>query len=263
VTDWAVGEFLLFTLVFVRMSGLVLFVPFFDDTSHPVQFKAGFAGLLALLVTGLAAKTAGAVEPLQWSLGAYLWAAARELGAGAVIGLAANMVLQGVQLAGQIMGRNIGLAYANVIDPARDIQVSLISQYKMLLVTAVFVGLDGHHVFLLAMIRSYEAVPVAGLTITWPLVDRLAAGVSYLLVVGMGVAAPAIAAGLIANLILGFLGRTVPQMNILIIGFPVRIMLGLSVLLLMSSLMLGITGVLVARGRTEMRAVLQLMRAPG
>ncbi len=262
MTEVAVAKFLLFTLVFVRMSGLVLFAPFFDETAHPVQLKAGFAALLALLVTGLAERTAGTVEPLQWSLGAYAWAMACELAVGAIIGITANAVLQGVQLAGHLMGRNIGLAIANVIDPARDIEVSLVGQFKMLLLLAIFVGIDGHHIFLLAMAKSYQAVPVTGLTISWPLVDRMVRGVGYLLMVGVELSAPIIAAGLLANVVLGFLGRTVPQMNIFIIGFPVRILLGFGVLLLMVSLMAGVAEVLASRCENEVNAVLRLMRPP-
>jgi flagellar biosynthetic protein FliR len=262
VTEWAAAKALIFTLAFIRMSGLVIFVPFFDETSHPVQFKAGFAALLALFVTGMAEASASQVGAVQWSLGAYLWIAACELGVGAVIGLAANAVMQGVQLAGHLMGRNIGLAIANVIDPARDIEVSIIGQFKMLLLLAIFVAIDGHHVFVLAMARSYDAVPLGGLTISWALVDRLVEGVGFLLVVGVELSAPVIAAGLLANVVLGFLGRTVPQMNIFIIGFPVRILLGFAVMLLMVSTMVGVAEMLAIRGRTELEAVLQLMRPP-
>jgi flagellar biosynthetic protein FliR len=262
VTEWAVGQVLLFTLVFLRMTGLVVFVPFFDETSHPVQFKAGFAAVLSVLVTGLAAASAGRAAPLQWGLGAYAWAGLCEFGTGAVIGLAARAVLEGVQLAGHIMGRNIGLAIANVVDPQRDIEVSIVGQFKMLLVIAIFVGLDGHHVFLLAMARSYEVVPVAGLTISWPLVSRLVDGVGYLLAVGATLSAPVIAAGLLANVALGLLGRTVPQMNIFIIGFPVRILLGFGVLLLMISLTVGIAEAMIARERSELGAVIRLMSPP-
>ncbi len=262
MTEWAGAKAVLFVLVFIRMSGLVLFVPFFDETSHPVQVKAGFAALLAVLVSGTA--TAGPLvgNPLSWGVGAFVWAAACELGAGAVIGLAANAVLQGVQLAGHIMGRNIGLAIANVIDPARDIEVSIVGQFKMLLLLVIFTAIDGHHVFLLAMAKSYEAVPLAGLQISWPLVDRLVDGVGYLLMVGIALSAPVLTAGLLANVVLGFLGRTVPQMNIFIIGFPVRIMVGFGVILLMTSLMVGLAETLADRGRTELEAILRLMRPP-
>jgi flagellar biosynthetic protein FliR len=260
VTELYAAKALVFTLAFIRMSGLVIFVPFFDETSHPVQFKAGFAALLAVLVAGMAGK--GGISPATWTLGGFLWTATCELGVGAVIGLAANAVMQGVQLAGHIMGRNIGLAIANVIDPARNIEVSLVSQFKMLLVMVIFVAMDGHHMFLTAMARSYEAVPLGGLTISWALVERLVDGVAFLFVVGVELSAPVIAAGLLANVVLGFLGRTVPQMNIFIIGFPVRILLGFGVLLLMISLMVGVTEMLAARGKTELTQVLRLMRPP-
>jgi flagellar biosynthetic protein FliR len=262
VIEWFAARAVIYTLALIRMSGLVVFMPFFDETSHPVQLKAGFSALLAVTVTGLAAWRAGALNYAEWSLGTYLWAAACELGTGAILGLVANAVLQGVQLAGHIMGRNIGLAIANVIDPARDIEVSIVSQFKMLLVLVIFVGLDGHHIFVTAMARSYELVPVGGLTVSWPMVHRLVDGVGFLLVVGVELAAPVVAAGLLANVVLGFLGRTVPQMNIFIIGFPVRILLGFGVLLLMISVMLGVTEMLADRSRTELDCILRLMKPP-
>lgn len=262
MVEWIAARAVIYTLALIRMSGLVVFMPFFDETSHPVQLKAGLSALLAVIVTGMAEKSAGTLAGTEWTLGMYVWAAACELGTGAILGLVANAVMQGVQLAGHIMGRNIGLAIANVIDPARDIEVSIISQFKMLLVLVIFVGLDGHHIFVLSMARSYEVVPVGGLSVTWPMVNRMIDGVGYLLVVGVELAAPVIAAGLLANVVLGFLGRTVPQMNIFIIGFPVRILLGFGVLLLMISLMAGVTEMLTARSKTELETILRLMKPP-
>jgi flagellar biosynthetic protein FliR len=187
---------------------------------------------------------------------------AAEFGVGAVIGVTSAALLNGVQMAGHLMGQNMGLDIANLIDPERDIEISLISQFKMLLFLVVFTAIDGHHVFLMALARSYEAVPLAGLTVSWPVVGRMVKAVAYLFVLGVELSAPVVAAGLLVNVVLGFLGRTVPQLNIFIIGFPVRIALGLGVLLLMVSMMTGLAEVLVAKGRAEMADLLAVMGPP-
>lgn len=262
MAEWAGEHFVLFTLVFVRMSGLVLFVPFFDNVRHPVQVKAGLTALLALLVMGSAGTATLSGRPLELGSWAYLLAVVAEFGVGAVIGLAAAAVLNGVQLAGFIMGQSLSLDIANLIDPERDVEVSLISQFKMMLFLVVFTAIDGHQVFLAAMARSYQAVPLAGLRVSWPLVAELVRCVGFLFVVGVELAAPVVAAGLLVDVVLGFLGRTVPQMNVFIIGFPVRIALGLAVLLLMVSLMAGVADALASRGRAEMADVLRLMAPP-
>ena len=258
---WAVDQFLLFTLVLIRMSGLVFFCPFFDESAHPVRLKAGLAALLALLVMGLAGQSlpAGA-SPLAWGLGGYLAGAVREFGVGFLVGLVANLVLQGVQLAGQHIGRDMGLDIANVIDPERDLEISVISEVKMLLFLAVFVGLDGHHVFVRAVAGSYEIVPLSGLTISWKALALLVREFGFLWTVSLELAAPVIASGLLSNLILGIVGRTVPQMNIFIVGFPVRILLGLAVLLLTFSMMAGVAGSLAERSERQIRAALQASR---
>jgi flagellar biosynthetic protein FliR len=260
-TGWAVDQFLLFTLVFIRMSGLVFFCPFFDENAHPVQLKVGVSALLALLVMGLAGASAPAgVRPLEWGLGGYLWAAVQEFGVGFLVGLVANLVLQGVQLAGQHIGRDMGLDIANLIDPERDIEISVISELKMLLFLAVFVGLDGHHIFLRAVARSYEVVPMTGLTISWKVLGLLVEEFGFLWTVSLELAAPVIASGLLSNLILGIVGRTVPQMNIFIVGFPIRIVLGFAVILLTLGTMAGVADKLAARSERKIRAVLELSR---
>jgi flagellar biosynthetic protein FliR len=262
VAEWAAVHGVLFTLVFVRMSGLVLFVPFFDNARHPVQVKAGFCAVLALLVTGTLGPGAWAGRPLEWGAGAYFWAAAGEFGVGAVMGITAAALLYGVQMAGHLMGQNIGLDIANLLDPERDIEVSLVGQFKMLLFLAVFTAIDGHHVFLEAMARSYQAVPLAGLNVGWPAVGRMVGAAGFLFVLGLELSAPVVAAGLLVNVVLGFLGRTVPQLNIFIVGFPVRIALGLGVLLLMVSMMTGLAEALAAKGRAEMVDLLAVMGPP-
>jgi flagellar biosynthetic protein FliR len=262
-TGWAVDQFLLFTLVFIRMSGLVFFCPFFDETGHPVQLKAGFAALLALLVMGLASQTVPTAHPLDWGIAAYLWAAISEFGVGFVIGMVANLILQGVQLAGQHIGRDMGLDIANLIDPELDLEISVVSQLKMLLFLVVFVGLDGHHVFVRAVARSYEIVPMTGLTISWEVMRLLTQEFGFLLTVSLELAAPVITAGLLANLLLGIVGRTVPQMNIFIIGFPVRILMGLAVMLLTFSMIAGLADNLAGRCQRQIRAALHLSRPAG
>ncbi|HOX05733.1 MAG TPA: flagellar biosynthetic protein FliR [Planctomycetota bacterium] len=258
---WAVDQFLLFTLVLIRMSGLVFFCPFFDEAGHPVQLKIGVSGLLALLVMGFAGASAPAgFQPLAWGLGGYLWAAIQEFGVGFLVGLVANLVLQGVQLAGQHIGRDMGLDMANIVDPERDLEISVISQVKMLLFLAVLVGINGHHVFVEAVARSYEVVPLTGMTISWKVLGLLVNEFGFLWTISLELAAPVIASGLLANLILGIVGRTVPQMNIFIIGFPIRIGLGFGVLLLTIGMMAGVADRLSARSAEKIRAALELSR---
>jgi flagellar biosynthetic protein FliR len=235
-------------------------MPFFDENNHPVQVKAGLSALLAMLVTGTAGASVAETNPLAWGTAEFLWITVCEFGVGAVLGLTANLVVRGVEGAGNLIDHSIGLGIANVIDPNRDIEVSLLSQFKMMFFLAVLVGIDGHHVFVASVARSYEVVPMRGLSISWPLVQRLASGVSHLLLVGVELAAPVVAASLLAHLILGFLGRTMPQMNIFVIGFPIQILLGFGVLLMMVSMMLGVAELLSSRSRSELDAVLHLMR---
>ena len=260
ITGWATGQLLLFTLVFVRMTGMVFFTPFFDDTAHPLQLKAGLSGLLAILVMGTAGQGIAAGAPESWTLAFYLTAAFLEFGVGFVIGLVANLVMQGVQLAGQQMGRDVGLDIANLVDPEQDLDISVISHLKWMLFLAVFVGLDGHHIFVRAVARSYEAVPFMGLTFNRAALELFVREGAFLMALSVQLAAPVMAAGLLANVVMGMVGRTVPQLNIFIIGFPVRIVLGLAVMLLCLGMMASVADNLAARCDERVREALYLSR---
>lgn len=260
LTGWAIGQFLVFTLIFVRMTGMVFFTPFFDETAHPLQLKAGLSGLLAILVMGTAGREIVAGAPDSWSLAFYLSAAFLEFGVGFIIGLVANLVMQGVQLAGQQIGRDMGLDMANLIDPEQDLEISIISHLKWMLFLAVFMGLDGHHVFVRAVACSYEAVPFMGLTFSRAALELFLREGAFLMALSVELAAPVIAAGLLANLIMGIVGRTVPQLNIFIIGFPVRIVLGMAVFLLSLGMVANVADNLAARCDGKVRAALYLSR---
>ena len=209
---------------------------------------------------GTAGGSIAASLPPSWSLAFYLSAAFLEFAVGFVIGLAANLVMQGVQLAGQQIGRDMGLDIANLVDPEQDLDISVISHLKWMLFLAVFVGLDGHHIFVRAVARSYEAVPFMGLNFTRAALDLFLREGAFLMALSVELAAPVIAAGLVANLVLGMVGRTVPQLNIFIIGFPVRIVLGLAVFLLCLGMMASVADNLAARCDEKVRAALYLSR---
>lgn len=264
-------QVVVFTLVFIRMTGLVLFFPFFGEARLPVQLKGGLALLLAALVYGSAAdpgagaggrrtpsRASGmpayaspaddarsatltaacssrsmppAARPgsaILGSLPGLAAAAALELGVGLVLGLAVQLLFSGLQLAGQLVGRDMGFAIVNVIDPVTSRDVGLLAQFKLLLAVVVMLAVNGHHLVIRALAESYRHVPVLGLCVDADAVEYLLGLGGMLFVTAIQIAAPILATVFLVTVALGFLGKTVPQMNIFIVGFPLRIGLGLA-----------------------------------
>lgn len=219
-----------FLLVFFRMGGIFVTAPVFGSASIPVPVKIWLSFLMAVLVYPMV--DAAAIE-LNPNLGAYTFAVAAELAVGIVIGLAAQVLFVAVQMGGLVIGQEMGLTLANVIDPVTNEQVSVIAQFKLLMAILIYLAVDGHHLLVRAAVGSFETIPLAGTAIDAPaalyLADHM---VVEMLRTAMQIAAPALVALFLVTIALGFMARTVPEMNIFAVGFSVRLLLGFIVVAL-------------------------------
>lgn len=230
VVDFTLARFLLFTLILFRIGGLLLTAPLLGSRTLPTQLKIGLAMLIALLVLPL-------LEPstlnLPYNLPAYLLAVVGETAIGMILGFAASFLFAAVQLAGMLIDQELGMSLANVIDPVNNEQVSIVGQFKLLLASSLFLALDAHHMLLKAVADSFRTVPVMGFRFTDTLAlkigDELAAD---LFSIAVRLAAPTVVTMLLTTIALGFLARAVPEMNIFIVGFSIRLLIGFAVLVL-------------------------------
>ncbi|RLB69592.1 MAG: flagellar biosynthetic protein FliR [Deltaproteobacteria bacterium] len=219
----------LFVLVFVRISAMIFMVPIFNDKSIPLILKAGISLLLVVLLLPLLRHQAH--PPLfEGGLVMILVQIVRELAIGVTIGFMAAMLLAAVQTAGQLMGFQMGFSIVNVIDPVSSVQVSIIAQFQYLVALLVFLSLGAHRWFIRAMNESFQLIPLGGFSLSNDLLQMLVRYSANIFVIAIKLGAPLMVALLLCNVILGVLARTVPQMNIFIVGYPLQIGLGLLVL---------------------------------
>jgi flagellar biosynthetic protein FliR len=213
-----------FLLSMFRSAGLMATAPIFSHSALPVQWRFGFSMILALLTFrflgfGDAAMPSGLVELLGVGVTEFLL--------GAMIGFVFYLLFLGVQFAGGIIGFQIGFAIVNVIDPVTSQNVSIVGHFQFLIATMIFLVMDGHHMIISAVMDSFKLVPMA--TVQFQLANadqmiRLSAGV---IVIAVKIASPVMLTIILIDTALGILSRTVPQMNIFIVGFPIKIMAGL------------------------------------
>jgi len=212
-----------FALVLVRVTGLLLTAPILGSEVVPVRIRAGFAAVVAMLMFPLVAPTL----PAEMSLGTVLAGLPGELLIGLTMGLALGLVFVGVQIAGMVVGQQAGMALGEVYNPVMDSDSSVLGQTFFLTALAIFVLVGGHRELMRALLDTYATIPVLSYRVqpaTLELVTDVLTG-AYAL--GLRMAAPVLISLLIATLVTGFLSRTMPQLNILSIGFPIRALISL------------------------------------
>jgi len=217
-------EVVAFVLVLVRMAGLFLTAPVFSSKNINVMLKAAWILLVTFLIFPVVDFKPETLPAPGLALGL---AVIREVLVGLSIGMGATMILSGVQMAGQIADTQMGLGLANVIDPMTNTQVSVMGQFYYMIGILVFLAVDGHHMLIKAIVDSFSVVHLGQAHFTPALGTKMMSLFSQMFFVAFRVGAPIIGALFITNMALGVVARTVPQMNVFIVGMPINLGVGL------------------------------------
>jgi len=215
-----------FFWVFIRVGALVFMLPLFGATGIPSLWKAGLSFLLAIIIVPLVPKTLTFPESdLEMLLGVC-----SEILISFLLAILAKVFLASVQLAGQFLGFQMGFNVASVMDPQTGGQSTVISQFLYMFTILLFFSINGHHLFIRAMVESFQAVPPLSFRLSPSLMKVLIKISGEMFLIAIKMAAPILVALFLSNRCLGIVARTVPQVNILMIGFPLNIALGLILL---------------------------------
>jgi len=215
-----------FVLVLARLGGLLVAAPLFGHALLPPMVRAGLALALAVVLLPVLP-----VPPaLPQTVTALAGATALEVLLGTALGLVAQFVFAGVQLGGQLAGIQMGFGFATLLDPQSHAQTTIVAELQQLMVLVLFLVLDVHHLLLAALIDSFRAVPPGAVTVTGAGLQRAVAMAADLFVVGVRVAAPVLLVLVLSNAALGVLAKTVPQLNVFVVGFPLNVGVGLFVM---------------------------------
>lgn len=217
-----------FWLVAARVSGLFLFAPVL--ASQLVLRRVRVLLLVMLTAAVYPAVAAGGVQTPPLEIGSLALVLLGEVLIGLAIGLLATMPLVAVQVAGSIISYKLGLALAQVFNPEFDAQSEVIGQLLFLMALVLFVQVGGLEHMVLAVMDTFKTLPPGSAWIDSAPAELLAAMTDAAFVVGLRIAMPVLLMATLASLAMGVLMRTIPQINIMTIGFAIQIMLGLAVL---------------------------------
>ena len=214
-------------VILVRTSAVVVAMPVLGSTNLPALVKA-FMSLVLALVLWPVVDMSGFKPPT--TLLGFLPLMVGEVLIGVILGLSARLLLTSLQIMGQMAGFQMGFAVANVIDPMSGMQISVLGQFVYLVGILVFLAVGGHHMFIRALADSFTLVPPGDFGLSTGLFKQMMALASKMFYLAVRIGAPIIGALLFTSVIMGVLAKTVPQMNILIVGFPLKITVGLVML---------------------------------
>lgn len=208
---------------FLRVLALFSVAPVFSTRAIPVRSRIGLAFLVAVC-----AQAALPEQPVISVNGREAFGAVvQQVGVGVAIGFAVRLVFASVELAGEVIGLQMGLNFASFFDPVSNAQVSAVARFFGNIALLLFVVINGHLMVLMAVVKSFERFPVEGHWLAAVGQMRLHELGAALFSSALWIALPMVAMLLFVNLTLGVISRVAPQMNIYAVGFPVTLTVGL------------------------------------
>ena len=237
-------------LIFVRVSAFFVTIPLFSYKTIPSQLKIVLAFVLSWMMYYTFSIEAFTIN------GDYLLLVLKEAVVGLVLGLVVYIVFSAVQIAGGFIDFQMGFAMANIVDPQTGAQSPLMGQFFNFLLLLVFLAINGHHLVLDGIFYSYQFMPIDQF---FPKFGD-AESIEYIMklfvavfAIAFQMSAPIIATLFLVTLALGITGKTVPQLNIFVVGFPIKIAVGFILLVTMMGVMVEVMEKVIEMGIIGMR----------
>jgi flagellar biosynthetic protein FliR len=222
---YAIPQFQTLLTILVRVAGIFAAFPVLGSRVVPVQVKVGLVITIGLILMPIVKVPMIPDDP-------YLTAAGlmSEFVIGMALGLASRILFGGIELAGEVVGHQMGLAVVQLFDPTAQAQVPLISHFQTLLASLVFLSMNAHFIVVEAIANSFDLVPPFGAGLSASLAEDVLRYSQGMFVLALKIAAPIMATMLLINLLMAILGRTVSQLNVFILSFPITITIGFLVM---------------------------------
>ena len=231
-----------FGLLLVRPGMLIAVAPALGGSHIPAPVKIGLTVLLAIGLLPSVAVPRGLPE-LTLSV-----IVAREALIGLSIGFALRALIAGAEFAGHLSGQQIGFSYGATIDPQSGVRNNVLSMLYGSLATLGFLAINGHHAVLRALAQSYSALPIGAGHLNASIVDSVRNILGLVFIVGVRLAAPVIIVLLIVEVVIGLISRTAPALSFMVIGYPVRLIVGLAIVAALVPVIPSVTNSLVETG---------------
>lgn len=225
IVDLIFGQYQIFLLVMVRTSGIFIFSPFFSAQNIPNIMKVGLTFSISLLITA----TIPSVPSLTNEVLVII--IFKELMVGLIIGFISYAFFSAFYVMGQIIDMKIGFGMVNVVDPQNKVQVPLMGNFYYILAFLLLLAFNGHHIIISGLLDSYNYIPIGEFKYTEEAVNLLVGTLSKSFEIGFKLSTPIVAIIFLTDIVLGIMSKTIPQMNVFVVGMPLKALIGLFIVM--------------------------------
>ena len=211
-----------FFWVLIRVSTLFFLLPLFGARNIPSMWKAGLSFVVAIILTPVVPVPAS----LPVSAPEIILGILSEVLMGFILSLTIRMFLSASEMGGQFMSFQMGFSMAAAVDPQTGASSNVLTQFLYIFTLLLFFSMNGHHMFIKIMASSFYSVPPNSISFHTAIGNELIKASANMFLLGIKIAAPILVALFLSNLCLGIIARTVPQVNILMVGFPINLCIG-------------------------------------
>lgn len=213
-----------FLCVFVRCSAMFLSSPIFGSQGTPVHIRV----MTCFAISGALTLTLGKhIGPPPQDLYPFVLAITHEVVAGLLIGSFMSLVLQAAQMAGALIDTQMGLGMSQTLNPVNGISSTVIAQFKYMLAVVIFLSIDGHHMMLRAFAQSFGDMPGLSMGHLPAIQTGIVQLFSMLSLLALQMAAPVLGVSMVLDAALGMINKAVPQMQVIQVGMPAKIIIGM------------------------------------
>jgi flagellar biosynthesis protein FliR len=210
----------------VRLTGLMLFAPFFGSAVIPARIKAGLVLAFTLLLFPAVEKNIGVYSLIDWPVMVFT-----EFLIGVGMGIATNIVFEAAALAGQVLGIQMGFSLVNILDPQTQVDTTVIPLFYQTMVMLLFLRLDVFYWLLKAIGNSFLYLPPGPTHLSGLFTQSILTTGGEMFGLGVQIAAPVLSATLVTDILLGLLGKASPTMPLIMLGPAIKSMLGIAILI--------------------------------
>ena len=224
------NNLVVFMLIFTRITGMMQRAPFFSTIRAPMMTKVWFCAIVAFIFFPIVYTKKMFIIP--HNMPEFIILMLIEFFIGYLIGFIASMIVEGVRLSGNIISIQTGLSMSQALDPITGVEATELSRIYIFLITLVFLGTGAHQMLFINVFNSFQTIPMG----VFPVFDaNLTGGICHLFSsmfkIGFGIALPIFAVLLTSDVLLGMMSKMMPQMNIYMVALPVKIYIGLFLIL--------------------------------
>lgn len=249
----------IYLLVFVRITGMFFLSPIFGRSNIPNYYKAGFCFVFSII---MANSVPVPDLSLYTSLASYVVLIAKELLIGLMLGFISYLIFSSIYIAGQMIDVRIGFGMVSVFDPISNVQIPITADFYVIVATLMMLVTDAHHLLIHAMAESYTLLPIGEMLFSGDLVMQIVKIFANVFIIGFKIAAPVTVSILVTDMALGIISKSMPQMNVFMLGMPIKIIMGLLIIVITLGAFKGIVNTIIQGTHEEFYIFLRQANAP-